>query len=77
MTRGSVAGGGYDKKSAAIAAAVEKMTSLNGCYSNGDQHHEAAEKRAYSEFCAALLLNNGNDWDGNLRNEGFDVFQAV
>lgn len=65
MVRAFAGGCGYDKKSAAIANAVRKIS--------GDGWNPEWQ----AEFIAALEKDDGNNWDNNLRKAGFDLFQAV
>lgn len=78
MVRGFAAGGGYDKHSAACAAAASKMPDLSrDTYACGTPHHDDAERAAYDAFRSALSHDNGRYWFGHLRDEGFVVVQAV
>jgi hypothetical protein len=79
MVRGFAAGGGYDKRTAACAAATRKMpdTLPTTCYADGTPHHPEAESAAYAAFHAALAKDDGHDWSDQLRRAGFNVFQAV
>lgn len=67
MVRGFAAGGGYDKRSAAIADAVRKMP-----VGAGGKLWET-----YESFCKALASDDGRDWQARLRDAGFTVLQAV
>jgi len=64
MVRGFAVGWGYDKKSAAAAAAVRKTTPRDGT-------------EAHDDFCRALSDDGGAYWDDRLRTAGFTVLQAV
>jgi hypothetical protein len=64
MVRGYAGGYGYDKKTAACNSASRALTRLDAC-----GWEEA--------FTQALAIDNGNDWERNLRNAGFEVLQAV
>lgn len=73
MTKGRANGGGYDRKSAAIHHAMQKV----GCGSM-----ESKEAARYDDIVAALreALARGNgpsSWDSALREAGYNVFQAV
>ena len=68
MVRGFAGGGGYDKNTAACAAAARKMVAPGADLSG----HEA-----FSEFVAAMSADNGHRWDEQLRRAGFVVVQAV
>ena len=70
MVRGSANGYGYDKRSAACAAAVAKMRAKPG--------REGAEIDASADpFRAALAKDDGMEWHNSLRAAGFEVVQAV
>lgn len=78
MVRGFAGGGGYDKQSAACAAAAGKMPDLScDTYACGTPHHDDAERAAYGSFRSALSHDNGRYWFDHLRDEGFIVVQAV
>ena len=79
MVRGFAAGGGYDKQSAACASAADKLpaTLPTTTYTGGRPHHPEAERAAYGVFRAALAKDAGYDWNRELRDAGFNVFQAV
>ena len=64
MVRGSAGGYGYDKKTAACNSASRALTRPDAC-----GWEEA--------FTKALVIDDGNDWERNLRNVGFEVLQAV
>lgn len=64
MVRGSAGGYGYDKRTAACNSASRALP-----HASYDDKLEA--------FTAALAIDDGNDWERNLRNAGFDVLQAV
>jgi hypothetical protein len=63
MVRGFASGGGYDKKSAAVGAAIRKTPA------DGSERHD--------EFRRALAKDDGRYWDNRLRDAGFIVLQAV
>jgi hypothetical protein len=65
MVRGSASGGGYDKATAACAAAARVM-----CLDNYTQP-------GYGDFRHAMALDGGQHWGGALREAGFTVLQAV
>jgi hypothetical protein len=71
MTRGRAGGGGYDKCSAAVAAAVSRSTNP------GEDVMPARDGEAWDTFRAALAKDDGAHWDNRLRSAGFDVFQVV
>jgi hypothetical protein len=66
MVRGRAGGYGYDKRSAAIEHAAQRMLATP----NGWQHHQEA-------FHAAIKDIGGNSWDRALQDAGFTVLQAV
>jgi len=63
MVRGHASGGGYDKKTAAVASAVARMKPAHGS--------------PEAMFCAVLAKDTGPTWDNQLHSAGFDVIQAV
>ena len=63
MVRGSAGGYGYDKKTAACNNASRKLPEPTS--------------DTQKAFTQALAIDDGNDWERNLRNAGFDVLQAV
>ena len=65
MVRGFASGGGYDKRSAACAAAADKLPASH------------TPDRDYGAFRQALRLDDGYDWTRSLEARGFRVFQAV
>lgn len=67
MVRGHADGGGYDKRSAAVAIAARKMV-------DGTKIHAGA---GYSAFVAACREDGGNSWERELQDCGFTVLQAV
>jgi hypothetical protein len=71
MTRGHANGGGYDKRSAAVASAVNKMGVNTRVEPLGD------EMSAHVDFMRATSRDDGHEWHNRLRNAGFDVVQAV
>lgn len=72
MVRGFAAGGGYDKKSAAVAAAVSKLSA------HPDVQGWAGQLIVeYDDFRAVLANDDGAYWDSRLRAAGFTVLQAV
>jgi hypothetical protein len=85
MVRGQASGYGYDKRSAAVANAVSKITKVNGPETVTNDHHDLiAERRrvrkvqeAQTAFLGALGKDCGEYWDTRLRNAGFTVIQAV
>lgn len=72
MVRGQASGYGYDKRSAACASAVAKITEPDA-----EKHTWERDKAAREKFVAALAQDNGATWESQLRDAGFTVFQAV
>ena len=68
MVRGFAGGGGYDKHTAACAAATKRMVPPGADLSGHD---------AFPAFRDALAVDGGHRWDDQLRRAGFDVVQAV
>jgi len=62
MVRGFAGGYGYDKRTAAVAAAVKTL----GGYSPG-----------LGDFLTACDRDGGHHWDRRLQDAGFTVLQAV
>ena len=69
MVRGFAGGGGYDKRSAACAAAVRKLGNPNLAVDDAS--------RLWLAFAGALAKDDGHGWDAQLQRAGFDVVQAV
>lgn len=63
MVRGYAGGYGYDKRTAACNSASRAIKV------DGSDTQKA--------FIDAIAIDDGNDWERNLRNAGFTVFQAV
>ena len=72
MVRAYAGGYGYDKKSAAVESAVEKLTQVKS-WSELDARRE--NKIVF--FLDALKDLGGKDWHDALRDAGFIVLQAV
>ena len=74
MVRDFAGGYGYDKRSAAVAAALEKQA--NG--SSADiSHYTTAEAETLGAFLEARHAMHGLDWTRALEKAGFRVVQAV
>jgi len=69
MVRGYAGGGGYDKHSAACAAAVSRM--------KAPDDPARAPAVSWYLFQEAARKNDGYTWRQNLESAGFDVWQAV
>ena len=65
MTRGFAAGGGYDKHSAAVLDAIAKIKPA-------DYRPGAADVTTFKR-----MVDCGDTWDRQLRECGYQVFQAV
>lgn len=72
MVRGHAGGYGYDKRTAACAAAVRKIPEAP-YVTNAD----AKERGNRDAFTRALRADRGPTWDNALREAGFAVWQAV
>lgn len=72
MVRGSASGYGYDKRSAAVSNAAERLT-----FTKDPKTTPLAEQEAFAAFRAAIEIDGGEYWDTRLRAAGFDVWQAV
>ena len=70
MVKGVANGGGYDKDSASVAAAVRKEQPRTG-------NPDPMKIDAQAAFYAAARLDGGKRWDVAVRDAGFSVFQAV
>lgn len=80
MVRGWAGGGGYDKRTAAIASAVASKAFLEGVRQRkADQEAHGAITSDYHllPFIEALKADSGPTWCRALREVGFDIFQAV
>lgn len=75
MQRGFASGGGYDKHTAACAAAFRKWQWPSG--SSGPIADKSREADALHAFVTALQLDDGYGWSRNLEQAGFTVMQAV
>jgi hypothetical protein len=71
MVRGFASGGGYDKKSAAVASASGKVSTA-GLLPDYKKDHDTIEA-----IQKAVGKDSGYSWDRELENAGFKVFQAV
>ena len=69
MVRGFAGGYGYDKRSAAVANAMRKITL------EVKPHDEARDN--LFRFVGALEKDGGHYWDRRLQDAGFTVWQAV
>jgi hypothetical protein len=69
MVRGFAGGYGYDKRSAAVANAVNKMIV--------PVEMEPLTAAAMHNFLGATERDSGEYWDTRLRNAGFTVIQAI
>jgi len=72
MTRGQAGGGGYDRQSAAVAAAARKIPEAPYVTTA-----DAEERGNRDAFLKAARADGGQHWDGALRAAGFCVLQAV
>lgn len=63
MVRGTARGYGYDKRSAAVAAAVQKV--------------KVADSAPHASFLVECRKDGGQRWDDALRAVGFNVRQVV
>lgn len=70
VVKGVANGGGYDKDSASVAAALRKEQPRTG-------NPDALNIDAQAAFYAAARLDGGKRWDDAVRDAGFSVFQAV
>ncbi len=73
MVRGFASGGGYDKRTAACAAAVRRIDAP----SRDDPASKGFQHSTYAKFRTALHFDAGPTWDRALRDAGFTVLQAV
>lgn len=71
MERGYARGGGYDKHTAAVSSAAQRIKA-----SKPDMRY-VQDVAAFDAFIAAALLDDGSRWDTQLRTRGFAVIQAV
>jgi hypothetical protein len=66
MSKGWADGGGYDKASAAVYSAAQRI-----------DRNAYPEHLAIVDEIAGALKDAGRSWDGDLRAAGFDIWQAV
>lgn len=73
MVKGIANGGGYDKATAAVSAAVSKLPAgLEASHGlHADPHHD------YVHFRVAAMRDGGKTWLHALEDAGFTVLQAV
>lgn len=75
MVRGYAGGGGYDKRSAAVADAARRMPlELSDRFTHPAMR---AAVEGFHMFRATLAKDDGHYWDRRLRDAGFTVLQAV
>jgi hypothetical protein len=67
MVRGHAGGYGYDKRSAAVSAAIQRIPFA-------DNNHDALTRGAFQGAAAAM---DSDDWTRALEKAGFTVLQAV
>lgn len=72
MVRGMAGGYGYDKKSAACAAAARKAVDPIA-----RQDREGLDVDSWDAFRSALAKDDGYGWERNLESAGFKVWSAV
>ena len=70
MTRGFAGGGGYDKRSAAVANATRKMPEAVLKY-------DAAQWACWNAFKQSARRDDGHSWERNLELAGFVVVCAI
>lgn len=70
MVKGYAGGYGYDKRTAALANAAQRVEL-------DPEHQTPAQLKAQKRFIKCLSLDNGYDWATQLREHGFTVLQAV
>ena len=74
MVRGSANGYGYDKRSAAVADAADKIGAGVDLSSLSQRETAVDDRLAFQE---ALRHSDGTDWTRALEKAGFAVWQAV
>jgi hypothetical protein len=77
MVRGFAAGGGYDKRTAAVAAAIRNAKADMNDAAQDPARISDQNARSLFEFRKALLIDSGSDWTRQLQDVGFTVLQAV
>ena len=75
MVRARACGGGYDRASAAVAAAVAKLEPYDGGYVGTEFATWFDDCRAAMQ--AAIPAMDSGDWTRALEKQGFIVLQAV
>lgn len=76
MVRASAGGGGYDKASAAVAGAIDKIPEYDRDVVGADGYGPwvMASRKAFQEACRRM---DRSGWIRELERAGFRVFQAV
>lgn len=74
MVRGAANGYGYDKRSAAVADAADKIGAGVDLSSLSQRETAVDDRLAFQE---ALRHSDGTDWTRALEKAGFTVWQAV
>lgn len=69
MSQGYANGYGYDKKSAAVSDAIDKLKIADGC-------DPEVQKLMYVLKTQGKAMDSGN-WDNVLRNAGYNLLQAI
>jgi len=84
MVRGFASGGGYDKRSAAVASAVARIKPRDvSSFHDGSLRNMTeialaqVDRERTIKFVAALSDCGGSYWDRKLEQAGFTVIQAV
>ena len=75
MTKGRAGGGGYDRKTAACAAAIRRIPIASRSAEDGTPYDR--ETKVPRAFITALEADRGPSWESALRDAGFDVWGAV
>lgn len=74
MQRGTAGGGGYDRTSAAVFSALDKLRdSPRGEYEGDLVRHGPS----FSAFVNVYNRDSGADWDRHLRDAGFTILNVI
>lgn len=77
MVRGYAGGYGYDKASAAIAHAADKLSISQGEWADGSKHYSEETLALHARFKETLARDDGYEWARRLQDAGFIVWGAV
>ena len=76
MVRGFAGGGGYDKASAAVFEAIDKLKSSPVGKYEGETLRTDPQ-RGFEAFTSVENHDSGADWDRCLRDAGFEIINVI